>query len=124
MFWRSAEGMLGAAKKDPTWPHQERSVSKANDKVRQRIIEYIESVLGDDPELMQKCIPDFPPAGKRMLWDNGLWLHTLKRENVHLITDPIARITESGLATRSGDGYDFDVLIYGTGFQRVGCCGR
>ena len=117
MFWRSAEGMLGAAKKDPAWPHQERAVSKANDKVRQRIIEYIESVLGDDPELMQKCIPDFPPGGKRMLWDNGLWLRTLKRENVHLITDPIARITESGLETRSGDGYDFDVLIYGTGFQ-------
>ena len=37
-----------------------------------------------------------------MLWDNGLWLHTLKRENVHLITDPIARITESGLETRVG----------------------
>ncbi|MCZ6633053.1 MAG: NAD(P)/FAD-dependent oxidoreductase [bacterium] len=116
MFWRSGEGMLEASKKDPAWPHQTRSVSEYNDRIRANFTKYITSIVGDDPELLQKCIPDYPPGGKRILVDNGTWLKTLRRDNVHLITDPIAKITEAGLVTESGETYEFDVIIYATGF--------
>ena len=46
----------------------------------------------------------------------GLWIAALKRENVSLTTDPIVRITETGIETRDGGEQAFDVIIYGTGF--------
>ena len=52
-----------------------------------------------------------------MLRDNGVWFDALQRPNVHLVTSPIAEITESGLVTADGAHHDVDVLIYGTGFQ-------
>ena len=51
-----------------------------------------------------------------MLVDNGTWLKTLKRDNVHLVTDPIAKITETGIMTKSGETHEADMLIYATGF--------
>ena len=65
---------------------------------------------------MEKAIPDYPPAGKRMLFDNGTWFETLKRDNVRLITEPIREVTRTGLVTEDGGLHDVDVIVYGTGF--------
>ncbi|MFT4631614.1 MAG: 4-hydroxyacetophenone monooxygenase [Candidatus Azotimanducaceae bacterium] len=115
-FWRTSEGLLAAAKKDPTW-HQTLSVGPENEELRVMLTEYIRSMVGEDPSLFHKAVPDYPPAGKRMLVDNGTWLTALKRDNVYVITDPIAAINEEGLKTRAGMQYDVDVIIYGTGFH-------
>ena len=37
-----------------------------------------------------------------MLLDNGNWLRALKRDNVHVVTDPIREITATGVVTESG----------------------
>jgi len=102
--------------KDPAW-NEERSVSPANDQLREVLTEFIRSMGGDDPELFAKSVPNYPPAGKRMLIDNGNWLSTLKRDNVHVVTDPIVAIDATGVKTESGAHHDADVLIYGTGFH-------
>jgi 4-hydroxyacetophenone monooxygenase len=117
MFWRTAEGLLQFAKVDPEWSEQAHSVSQANEMLRTMLAENIRTAVADKPELLDKTIPSYPPAGKRMLIDNGNWLRALTRDNVHVITDPIAAITPRGLQTASGTAYDVDVLIYGTGFQ-------
>lgn len=118
MFWRWAEGMLQAVERDPDWDGDEQvSISAANEEVRQILMEHIESIVGDDPELLAKCTPNYPVAGKRILFDDGTWLRTLKRENVRLLTDRIAEINETGLRTESGEQHDVDVIIYGTGFH-------
>ncbi len=117
MFWRTAEGLLSAVTIDPAWPDQERSVSAANDLLRVLLTENINALVGDDPDLLVKATPHYPPGGKRMLLDNGNWLCALKRENVRVITDPIREITPRGVTTESGTEYEVDVLIYGTGFQ-------
>ena len=52
-----------------------------------------------------------------MLRDNGIWARTLKRDNVELITEPIAEITPSGVRTSDGVATRFDVIVYGTGFE-------
>ena len=115
-FWHIAEGVLDWVKKDASWTDQTRSISPGNDELRAHFTKGIKSIVGDDADLLQKCLPTYPPAGKRMLVDNGTWLKTLKRDNVHLVTDPIAAITETGVVTKSGETYEVDKLIYATGF--------
>ena len=116
MFWRTSEGLLGQVRKDPSW-NEAQSVSSENDQLRQMLTEYLTTMLGDDPELLEKSIPQYPPAGKRMLIDNGNWLTALRRDNVHVVTDPVVEINAKGVKTESGKQYDADVLVYGTGFH-------
>jgi 4-hydroxyacetophenone monooxygenase len=66
---------------------------------------------------VEKVIPSYPPGGKRALLDNGVWMAALKRDNVELVTEPIAEITEAGVVTADGAERTFDVIIYGTGFH-------
>ena len=51
-----------------------------------------------------------------MLQDNG-WFRTLQRDNVELVNEGIARVTEHGVVTTSGDEHPADVLILATGFH-------
>ena len=118
-FWLTAEGALAYVYRDERWD-EAGSIGAANRKLRRMLVRHARGALGDDPELLEKCIPDYPPAGKRMLYDDGTWFRTLRRSNVHLVTDPIARLTETGVVT-AGDGggqsYDVDVVIFATGFH-------
>jgi 4-hydroxyacetophenone monooxygenase len=117
VFWRTSEGLLPMVKVDSAWKDTSLSVSAANEQLRLLLIENIKANLGNDPDLVAKCTPKYPPGGKRMLLDNGNWLRTLKRDNVHLVTDPISEITAHGIRTESGAEHPADVLIYGTGFH-------
>ena len=116
MFWTTGEGLLAMVKRDPAWNDTDRSVSEANDQLRAMLTANVENMVGDDPALFEKCVPAYPPAGKRMLVDNGHWFRALKRDNVELVTDPITRILAGGVETKSGRQVPADVLIFGTGF--------
>ncbi len=116
MFWRTAEGLLGAVTGDPEWKQGESSVSADNDVLRELLTANLTEIVGDDPELLANCTPDYPPGAKRALIDDGTWLRSLKRDNVHLLTDPIQEITPKGVLTKSGVEHEFDVLVYATGF--------
>ena len=115
-FWRTSEGMLPAAKRDRAW-NEPGSVSRENQVVRDMLTAGAKAVIGEDEALLELVIPDYPPAGKRMLIDNGTWYRTLRGPGVKIVADPVARITPTGVVTANGDRYDADVLIYGTGFQ-------
>lgn len=116
LFWRTHEGLLPAAKVDPQWEQQDLSVSAPNEFVRQMLTAYLRAEFPED-ELFEKILPDYPPIAKRILRDNGVWGRTLRRENVELVTDSIAEITERGLRMADGSEQEFDVLVYGTGFH-------
>jgi hypothetical protein len=47
--------------------------------------EHIVSELGDRTELIERCVPQYPPYGKRILLDNG-WYAMLRRPNVSLVS--------------------------------------
>jgi len=117
MFWRTAEGLLQAVTVQEGWNRPEESVSEANQLFRDALVENLRAQLSDRPDLFEKCLPDYPPGAKRALIDDGKYLRTLKRDNVTLVTDPIECITETGLRLESGTEYEFDAIIYGTGFQ-------
>lgn len=116
-FWNLTDGLLPSATVDEAWTNQETSVSAANDQLRAMLTFYLQAQFGDRPDLLEKEIPQYPPTAKRMVLDNGVWASTLKRDNVQLVTEGIAKITPNGVVTRDGVEHAADVLIYGTGFQ-------
>lgn len=71
-----------------------------------------------DPELRDKCIPDYVMGCKRVLFSND-WYPTLARPGVELVTDPIERIAGGGVVTAGGVARPADVIIYGTGFSTL-----
>ncbi|MGB3865573.1 MAG: NAD(P)-binding domain-containing protein [Xanthobacteraceae bacterium] len=116
MFWRYGDGLLPFLRKDPDWPHPERSVNAGNDRHRIELTDFILSELEGRPDLIAKCVPTYPPYGKRILLDNG-WFRTLRKPNVELVTDRIARITHGGVATADGIERLADVIVVSTGFK-------
>ena len=117
LFWTTTDGLLPAAIVDEHWPHQDRSVSAVNDQLRALLTGYLQAEFADRPDLLEKVLPAYAPASKRMVLDNGVWAATLKRDNVRLITEPIKEITPRGVVTADGHERAVDVIIYGTGFQ-------
>jgi cation diffusion facilitator CzcD-associated flavoprotein CzcO len=71
-----------------------------------------------DPQLREKCLPDYVMGCKRVLFSND-WYPTLARPDVELVTDPIERIVPDGLVTADGTTRRADVIIYGTGFKTL-----
>lgn len=116
VFWRMHEGLLPAAVVDPEWEHQDRSVSAANDVVREFLTGYLRASFADE-ETFEKVLPRYPPIAKRIVLDNGVYPAALSRENVQLVTEPIVEITEKGVRTADGVEHQVEVLIYGTGFR-------
>jgi cation diffusion facilitator CzcD-associated flavoprotein CzcO len=71
-----------------------------------------------DPELREKCIPDYVMGCKRVVFSTD-WYPTLARPNVELVTDPIERIAGDGVVTADGTARPADVIIYGTGYKSL-----
>ncbi|MFI7002125.1 DUF4873 domain-containing protein [Nocardia sp. NPDC050175] len=69
-----------------------------------------------DPDLRDRLTPDYRLGCKRILVSNNFY-PALQRDNVDLVTTPIARLTESGIATVDGAEDSFDAIVYGTGFK-------
>lgn len=116
LFWAGSDRAYPVFRIDPEWQEADRSTSLINDLFRQAATQHITEQLDSDPELMQKCIPDYPPLGKRPLMDNG-WYETLRRDNVELVTDGIREITAKGVVTEDGRLHECDVLVLATGFH-------
>lgn len=70
----------------------------------------------EDPQLQRKLTPDYRMGCKRITLSNNYY-PTLARDDVDVVTDPIARITRDGIQTTSGDHIPLDVIIYATGFK-------
>jgi cation diffusion facilitator CzcD-associated flavoprotein CzcO len=82
------------------------------DKIRQRV---------DDPVTAEKLIPKDHGFGTRRVPLDTNYYEAYNRDNVHLIDlneTPIERITPAGIKT-SDQEYEFDVIIYATGFDAI-----
>ena len=110
-------GLVGIAQIDPAFsdPH---AVSPMNKGARDVCVGFLEQKLGD-PELVAKMTPAHPVMSARPVLVDPEYsiLDAIQRNNVSLITDPIARITETGVETETGERVDVDVIVYATGFH-------
>ena len=116
MFWRYGDGLLPFLRKDPNWPHPERAVNKGNDRHREELTDFILPELKHRPDLIEKCLPTYPPYGKRILLDNG-WFRTLTKPNVELVTDPIDHFARDGVVTSDGKLRPAEIIVVSTGFK-------
>ncbi|MEO5898961.1 MAG: NAD(P)/FAD-dependent oxidoreductase [Ilumatobacteraceae bacterium] len=117
LFYRSAETLRPIAEVDPAWPDQSRSVSQLNDDMRQLLTDAIVAQYEDRPDLLDKVVPQYPPAAKRIIVDDGTWARMLHRPNVTLTSTGISKIVPEGVVTDDGELHEVDAIVYGTGFQ-------
>tara|TARA_B000000441_G_scaffold72685_1_gene49096 strand:- start:634 stop:1617 length:984 start_codon:yes stop_codon:yes gene_type:complete len=93
---------------------------EANAEISAYIAERIRGRV-EDPEVAEKLIPKDHGFGvQRVPMETG-YLEAFNRENVQLVDiseTPIERVTETGIRTSDGD-YDFDIIVYATGFDAI-----
>ncbi len=94
---------------------------RANDTASEFIRSKIREIV-DDPETAEKLLPrDHPFASKRALIDTN-YFDTYNRDNVDLVDIrhfPIEEITPNGLRTSDGQEYEFDVIVFATGYDAM-----
>ena len=93
------------------------SVNALNARRATALLDWMHSIVGDDPDLLAKVVPDYPATGKRILQDNGTWLRCLQKPNVELIRTGIKRVVPDGVETLDGRHYPADIICYATGFR-------
>lgn len=96
------------------------TTKEAND----TLVEFFQEKMKErvkDPAVAEKLIPkDYPVLMKRLVADNG-YLETFNRENVTLVDvkeTPIEEITSNSVVV-DGKEYEFDSLVFATGFDAV-----
>lgn len=115
-FWVAVEGRLPLVEAEPDWDHPI-SVGRANEQLRQECMAALERQFSHRPDLLAKMTPNYPPGGKRMLRDNGVWGAMLQREHVQLVSEPISHLNTDGITTQDGKLHGVDVIICATGFK-------
>lgn len=116
IFLPRVVGNLPNATVDPEYGPTEKSVSAANEQLRKDLTAYLTDQADGDEELLAQITPNYPPAAKRIICDDGTWVKTLKRDNVRLVTHAVTRVDETGVWF--GDEHvKADIIIFGTGFK-------
>ena len=93
---------------------------EANAEFTAFIAEKIRSRI-DDPVIAEKLIPTDHGFGTRRVPMETNYYEAYNRDNVHLVDineTPIQQITPAGLETSERE-YEFDIIIYATGFDAV-----
>lgn len=101
---------------DSKWQAQGGQVNRQSDAVRRDLTAYIHAETGGRADLIERLVPDYAPFSRRPVVDNG-WYRALTRDNVELVTDPIRRLTGSGVETEDGTERAVDVIVAATGFE-------
>ncbi|MBR1198410.1 NAD(P)/FAD-dependent oxidoreductase [Bradyrhizobium sp. AUGA SZCCT0240] len=82
------------------------------DRIRRRV---------KDPVIAEKLIPKDHGFGVQRVPLETNYYEAYNRDNVHLVDiseTPLQRVTETGIRTSARD-YDFDIIIYSTGFDAI-----
>lgn len=116
MIWGYGDVVYPALKTDPQWDRLDVSLNAVSERFRQRMLRHIEAEVGEDPDLLAKVTPKYPPYGKRVLLDNH-WYKMLKRDDVDLITSGIESVGPNSITTRDGREHEVDMIVLATGFQ-------
>ena len=116
LFWPFCDKGLDAARVDPDYPDQQRAVSEVNDIARIMFTEWILKPGRRGRRVAGQCAARLSSHRKRTLQDNGSWLGTLKRDNVDLVRNGIARIEPDAVVTDSAVSHGADIIMYATGF--------
>jgi 4-hydroxyacetophenone monooxygenase len=118
LVWNFGDRLYPALQIDPQWAHPERAVNRSNDRHREYLTDYIRTELGERTDLLDKCLPSYPPYGKRPLLDNG-WFRTMCRDDITLVTDSVTEVRPHSVVDAAGNEHEVDILVLATGFHAV-----
>jgi len=105
-------------RRDPDYPDDDGvAISEANAARGEQLKAWILSGLQGRPDLIDKCLPDYPASGKRIVQDDGSWLGCLCKPNVELVRTTIERIVPNGVITVDGTLREADIICFATGFR-------
>jgi cyclohexanone monooxygenase len=93
----------------------------ANETAAEFVREKIREIVQDPETAELLCPRDYPFATKRLCVDTN-YFETYNRDNVKLVDvkkDPVAEITPDGLKLESGAEYEFDAIVFATGFDAM-----
>lgn len=90
---------------NPAFRHLPEAIARA--KLRRQV---------SDSRLRAQLTPDYMLGCKRPVTSDE-YLPALARDNVRVVTDPIAQIAPDGIVTGDGVTHPADALIWGTGFE-------
>jgi 4-hydroxyacetophenone monooxygenase len=117
-FYPGSGLTLDRSRVDPDYDDSDGlAINETNAVTRELFAAWIREQIGDDPELLERVMPDYPATAKRMLQDNGSWLACLKKPNVELVRTGIERVVPEGIVTVDGVLHPADVICYATGFR-------
>ncbi|MEU8136204.1 flavin-containing monooxygenase [Streptodolium elevatio] len=122
-WWRymSVAGLFGThgfLVPDEEWQAGGGTFNPMSDKLRDDLTAYIRAQTEGRQDLVDRLVPDYAPFSRRPVVDNG-WYRALTSDNVDLVTEPITRLTESGVETADGVVHDVDLIVTATGFDVV-----
>ncbi|MFE3002165.1 flavin-containing monooxygenase [Nocardia sp. NPDC059246] len=117
-FWNFSDRLHSSLVIDPEWERPAQSINATNEKHRVFLTNHIIEQLGDRQDLLDACLPDYPPYGKRPLVDNG-WFRTVCRDDVDLITSGTSKILPGAVVDGDGVPHEADVLVLATGFKTL-----
>jgi 4-hydroxyacetophenone monooxygenase len=111
-------GTHGYILPDDAWKAQGGKVNPMNDKLRDDLTAYIKAQTGGREDLIDRLVPDYAPFSRRPVVDNN-WYKALTLDHVELVTDPIVRLTPTGIETADGTVREVDVIVTATGFDII-----
>jgi cation diffusion facilitator CzcD-associated flavoprotein CzcO len=79
-------------------------------------VENMKRRLANKPELVDRLMPSFPPACRRLTPGPG-YLEALADEKVDIITSNIVKVDETGIITADGQHRPIEMLVCATGFD-------
>jgi cyclohexanone monooxygenase len=94
---------------------------ESNDTASEFVRNKIRATVKDKRTAELLAPKDHPIGTKRLCLDTNYY-ETYNRDNVTLIdvrSDPIAQITPTGLQTEGGQTFDFDAIVFATGFDAM-----
>jgi cation diffusion facilitator CzcD-associated flavoprotein CzcO len=105
-WWRTVvAGLFGAAVVRPGW---RRSTLSTVCRIYLNLVR--------DPGLRDRLTPRHDPMCKRLVFGRGFY-RAMQLPHVELVTEPIERISATGVVTRDGREHAVDIIVFATGFR-------
>ena len=106
---------------DGDWQWQKMTTKEKWYSSGEQIMEVMRGFMGslvEDPAMKEKIIPTYGATVKRITFSDD-YLQALNKDNFRLVTDPIQRLTENCVETKTGEEVELDAIVYATGFDCI-----
>ncbi|KAH0283868.1 cyclohexanone monooxygenase [Aureobasidium namibiae CBS 147.97] len=92
--------------------------SAGADEIRGFNAAMLDAAFGDNAEMKEKLRPKYQPGCKRIIISDDYY-PALALPHVQLVTEGIAGVTTTGIATEDGKTQDYDLIVLATGFETL-----